>query len=339
MPRLQLTTEEITTIQGLLDELVERYSSAESQAFHKKSAVYCHRLPERVRCFLNDFRLEEPDDGCAIVSGFPMDQERIGPTPEHWKNRSSTPSTAREDMLFVLLSNLLGDCIGWSTQQSGYMVHDIFPIQGNEGEQLGTGSEELLWWHTEDAFHEYRGDYIGMMCIRNPDSVPTTIGTLENIEIPKGDVKLLFEKHFHIRPDESHLKKNRGGNREADEQLEEAFDRMEHHNVAPPRIPVLFGSPDNPYMRLDPYFMEEADTPEAQAALDRLVAQLDETIREVPLADGDFCFVDNLKAIHGRKAFKARYDGTDRWIKRVIIARDLRKSRGSRTDTEARLIL
>jgi len=43
--------------------------------------------------------------------------------------------------------------------------------------------------------------------------------------------------------------------------------------------------------------------------------------------------------VHGRRAFKARYDGRDRWFKRMSITRDLRKSRESRTDAASRVIL
>ena len=339
MPRMELSQADVQQIQTLLAELAERYDTAECQEFQKNATVLSHRLPESVRTFLTQFRLTEPDDGCCIISGYPFDQGKIGPTPAHWKNRADKPSTREEDMLFVLLGSLLGDCIGWSTQQSGYIVHDIMPIKGNEGEQLGTGSEELLWWHTEDAFHPYRGDYIGMMCIRNPDHVPTTIGTLEDVDLDPNDVDLLFEESYSIKPDESHLKKNRSGLRQGDRALEDAFNRMEERNTNPPKMAVLFGSKTNPYLRLDPYFMDKATTEEAQGAFDRLVEKLDDAIREVPLQDGDFCFVDNLKAIHGRLPFKARYDGTDRWLKRIIIARDLRKSRDERMETESRLIL
>jgi hypothetical protein len=34
--------------------------------------------------------------------------------------------------------------------------------------------------------------------------------------------------------------------------------------------------------------------------------------------------------VHGRKPFKARHDGTDRWLKRLDVTLDLRKSRAAR---------
>jgi alpha-ketoglutarate-dependent taurine dioxygenase len=56
------------------------------------------------------------------------------------------------------------------------------------------------------------------------------------------------------------------------------------------------------------------------------------------LEPGDFVFIDNYRAVHGRKPFKARYDGNDRWLKRINITRDLRKSRDARLSSTERLI-
>jgi alpha-ketoglutarate-dependent taurine dioxygenase len=56
------------------------------------------------------------------------------------------------------------------------------------------------------------------------------------------------------------------------------------------------------------------------------------------MESGDFCFLDNYRVVHGRKPFKARHDGTDRWLKRVNVVRDLRKSRTARQSAMARTI-
>ena len=70
-----------------------------------------------------------------------------------------------------------------------------------------------------------------------------------------------------------------------------------------------------------------------------LVQALDARLADLVIQPGEICFVDNRKAVHGRRAFKARYDGRDRWFKRMSITRDLRKSRESRTDAASRVIL
>jgi hypothetical protein len=87
------------------------------------------------------------------------------------------------EALLILLGALLGEALGWATQQGGSIIHDIFPIKECENEQLGTGSLQTLWWHNEDAFHDYRADYIGMACLRNPDNVATTIASIDDVRI------------------------------------------------------------------------------------------------------------------------------------------------------------
>ncbi|MNZ69489.1 Enduracididine beta-hydroxylase [compost metagenome] len=73
-------------------------------------------------------------------------------------------------------------------------------------------------------------------------------------------------------------------------------------------------------------------------ALNYLINEIDNQIESVALQSGDILFLDNYKVIHGRKPFKAKYDGNDRWLKRLNIVRDLRKSRDARVNPESRII-
>lgn len=336
--RLVLTPQEAADIREQLAELSGRYESVEDLRFHQLAAVYAHELPRRVREEMIDFRATEPASALLIVSGFPIDGEKIGATPHHWETEATGGRAKEEAMLLVLLGSLLGDCIGWSTQQDGRLVHDIFPIKGNEKEQLGTGSEQLLWWHVEDAFHPYRGDYLGMACLRNPDRVPTTFAAMADLELDPAHLAALFEPHFTIRPDESHLQKNKKSDRELNCTLSAAYERIEKMNSQAEKIAVLFGDPGAPYIRLDPYFMDRVEDEAAQQAFDALVKTVDAKLEDLVLETGDFCFIDNYQGVHGRRPFKARYDGQDRWMKRINVTRDLRKSRPSRTGALSRLI-
>lgn len=342
--RIVLDAGEVQEIKGLLAELSARYGSAEAPEFLDEADVIAHDLPRRLRQEMRRFRLHEPEEAILVVSGYPIDQQKIGPTPAHWKEHYPQNDIVEEDMLLVLLGSLLGEPIGWSTQQDGRVVHDILPIKGHEHEQLGSGSEELLTWHVEDAFHPYRGDYLGMMCLRNPDRVPTTFAAVSKVKLTPDQIAVLASPHFTIRPDESHLPKNRGngnGNgRHPEEEAvrERAYAKIEKMWNQPEKIPVLFGDPRSPYIRLDPYFMDPAEDPQAQAALDDFTKKIDEALEDRVLEPGDFCFIDNFQAVHGRKPFKARFDGTDRWLRRINVVRDLRKSRDSRLGAAARVL-
>lgn len=334
--RVVVSSEEVAAIRGLLARIAERYDAVEDPAFLRSAPVLAHELPERLRTEFYEFKLEEKPS-VLIISGYPIDQERIGRTPEHW-NRPKQAGVFREEALLVLFGSLLGHPIGWSTQQDGRVVHDILPIKGHENEQLGSGCKQTLTWHTEDAFHPYRGDYICMACLRNPEHVPTTICSIDEVSIEERYKDILFEPRFVIRPDESHLPKNRG-QQTSEEDLEAAYEQINKMNTAPDKLAVLYGHKDAPYVRVDPYFMDRLeDDPEAQEALDALVAEVDEKIRDIALDAGEFCFIDNFQAVHGRRPFEARFDGTDRWLKRINVVRDLRKSRAARPAADSLVI-
>jgi Fe(II)/alpha-ketoglutarate-dependent arginine beta-hydroxylase len=341
MKRIALTDGEVDAVQRLLAGLCSRYESVDDPAFLNEAPVAAHELPRRVRCFLNDFKRLEPAGGC-LISGYPVEAHRIGPTPSHWKSREGVSPTLAEEMLFILFGSLLGDVFGWATQQDGYVIHDVLPIKADEVEQISTGSRQPIWWHNEDAFHPYRGDYVALMCLRNPERVPTTYASVEAIGLDREAVKTLFEPHYVILPDLSHAAQNGAGaeaHSEGDAALREAaYRQVKQLHDAPQKQPVFYGDPKSPYLCLDPYFMNPPDDDRALAALNKLMAAIDERLTEVVLSPGDFLFIDNYRAVHGRKPFEARYDGTDRWLKRLNITRDLRKSRAARRDCSSHII-
>lgn len=336
--RFVLNGDEVAAIKKLVDEIASKFDSVEDPEFLSHAAVWAQELPRRLRAALVDFRLNEPDAAHLIISGYPVDEDEIGPTPEHWNrpDEKHSPALAYE-IFFVLASSLIGEPIGWKTQQAGRIVHDVMPVKGMEQEQIGIGSEMTIWWHTEDAFHPMRGDYLGMMCLRNPDEVPTTFASMQNVKLDPKDWETLFQPHYVIKPDNSHQQANAAP--EDESELEQVYRRIEEMKRHPDKIAILSGDPRSPYVRIDHYFMDRLeDNPRAQEALDNFVKAVDEQIGDLLLMPGDIGFIDNMKAVHGRRAFKARYDGRDRWMKRINITRDLRKSRAERASATSRII-
>jgi Fe(II)/alpha-ketoglutarate-dependent arginine beta-hydroxylase len=332
MDRLEMDAAELRAVTELLDELEDGFESFDSDEVLHQATVLAHQLPARIRSYLNAFRLEQLS-GVLCISGYVVDQDRLGSTPAHWRDRPRRSPAHREELLLVLLGSLIGDPFGWATQQDGRLVHDVIPIRGHENEQLGSSSESLLTWHTEDAFHPMRGDFLSFACLRNPYGAVTTVGYVDGLELPDHVREILFEERFSIRPDESHLAKNNSV------PVAGIFESIEEMNCNPDQVAVLFGDPNRPYIRADPYFMiVRDDDVEARSALDDLVKAMDELMFDLGLESGDFCFLDNYRVVHGRKPFKARHDGTDRWLKRINLTSDLRKSRAARASREVRVI-
>jgi Fe(II)/alpha-ketoglutarate-dependent arginine beta-hydroxylase len=327
MDRLEIDATERRELTRLLAEIEGDFENLESDEALQRLTVCAHELPSRIRSTLNAFRMEQMS-GVLCISGYVVDQDRVGPTPAHWRDRPTPSPTRREDLLLILFSSLLGDPFGWATQQDGKLIHDVLPIKGHEHEQLGSSSEAPLTWHTEDAFHPLRGDFLSFACLRNPYSAATMIGYADSLDLPDATRGILSEERFGILPDESHLAKNNSSRDTA------MFDQVNEMQGNPTPVALLFGDPARPYIRADPYFTTVAPgDQEAQDALDDLVREMDEKIFDLHLQSGDFCFLDNFRVVHGRKPFKARHDGTDRWLKRINIARDLRKSRAAQSGT------
>ncbi|HKG81123.1 MAG TPA: guanitoxin biosynthesis L-enduracididine beta-hydroxylase GntD [Pyrinomonadaceae bacterium] len=340
MNQLTLSNNEVSSINGILVDLSSRYHSADDPEFLRRAPFFAHNFPNRVRAFLHDFRTMELPSGIGLISGYPIDEWKIGRTPKHWKCSETAYRTLEEEMLLILFGSLLGEPLGWATQQDGHVIHDVLPIEGHEHEQLGSSSQEFLTWHVEDAFHPHRCDYLGMMCLRNRQRVATNVASIDSISLSPEEVEILFQPRFTIWPDESHLRKNRSNQQNGgDDQLDKAYENIERMKTNPEKLAVLFGDQQSPYIRLDPYFMQRLENDEeGQAALDSLVQKLDEKIHDLVLEAGDFVFIDNYRVVHGRKPFVAKYDGTDRWLKRINLARDLRKSRAARLTADSRII-
>jgi len=135
MYKVQVTDSEVEQIQLLAKEIGTRYASVEDKGFLHDVAMYAQELPRQLRTSLNDFKSSEPS-GVCLISGYPVLDAEIGKTPAHWKEKLLPSPTQEEEIYFFLCGSLLGDPIGWSTQQDGYILHDILPIKGHEKEQL-----------------------------------------------------------------------------------------------------------------------------------------------------------------------------------------------------------
>lgn len=246
---------------------------------------------------MHPVRIERPP-----FSGGLDDALRPYPTPTSLDDLSSPPYTdpifSEIDLRLRTSASRFGSVYGYTQEQNGAIVQNLFPIKKNETTQISSSSKVTLEMHTETAFHRYMPSTVLLFCMRGDPEAGTNIASLEDI-LPNLDIptKKALKKHEFIT------------------EIDESF-RSDDYMQQPLQMSVLNESETT--LTYDRALMVGA-TPEAEQALATLSRVIDGVMKTITLQTGDLLIIDNKRAVHGRTPFQARYDGTDRWLKRVLV--------------------
>ncbi len=310
-----LEDSQIAEIGQLLDEIMGGRDSIELLPFLELAHIFAQELPRSIRKAFYEFKTFE-DTGILIVKNNLIDENRFGLTPPALPMKD-VELLQREEVLHILYCSLLGEPFGWSSIQRGNVINEVFAVKENATLNVSSGSKLYLGLHTEDAFDDNYGEFLGLMCIRNTYKTPTQFSYIEEAELPELVKKTLFEKRFKIASNPAH-----------------------HIRKIEKKSAILSGDYNSPYLRVNFNFIEnqaEGDA-EAEYALRELLRIMEENSFAISLEKGDYVYIDNLKVAHGRKPFTPMFDGKDRWMKRVYITSSLKKSRVLRNGALGRTI-
>lgn len=301
--------------QNITDFLIQRtfnpFTSVNIfDSFITTSSQLVRFLPTVLTERLMEFRRYGNQDGVYLIRNFPINEKKIGPTPKHWAQSAQTKEHFETEMYLLGVTSVLGEVFSFNTQHDGNIIQNIVPLVSDRYEQVGTGSKVFLEWHTEDAFHDFSADFIGLLCLRSDPSAATTFSSIRNMHIPDRYKQLLSQKKYYAGIDKAH-----GGTGRAEDGVP---------------ISILEGDYKDPSLRIDTSCIAAVD-PEAEEALNHLISQMNYTACQVVLQQGDLLIMDNRNVVHGRTAFDPKYNGTDRWLQRVSISVDFRKSSALRS--------
>ena len=261
------------------------------------------RLPVRLLESLRGLRTEPGPAGILLIRNLPVGSDGLPDTPSvpHSVEREATVAAATA----MLLGQQLGDVFAFRSEKDGALVHNVVPVPALADSQSNGGSVELEL-HNENAFHPHRPDLIGLLRLRSDHE--GTAGTLlssirkARVLLDDADLAILRQPRFVTQAPPSFR---------ADD--------------APVAHSVLTGSLDDPDIQVDFNATRAADG-EAAAALRRCNDALLQVASELFLCPGDMAFLDNRLVVHGRTEFAPRYDGKDRWLHRVYLHLDGRRS-------------
>lgn len=229
----------------------------------------------------------------------------LPPTPADAAAPIKRGSYVGEWALLALASSL-GTVVSYREQRAGQMFNNVLPMRGWEDEISSQGSRTMLGLHRECTFSEVGPDFIGLYCHRGGE-VATTVVSAARLQ------QRLGERHWNVLREPRFITP-----------LPPLFRRG---STAPTRYQphrVFLGDRGNPEIRVDATLTFGTDR-DAEAALEELrtVAWHDDVVERVVLKPGDMLFLDNRRCLHGREAFKARFDGFDRWLVRLYVKTDL----------------
>ena len=191
--------------------------------------------------------------------------------------------------------------VGYAQEQNGAIIQHVVPNPKTEYQQISSSSKVDLGLHTETAFHPYKPDYVFLMCLRGDENAVTTYATMSDILSELDDVCLtvLFQPMYLTSVDESF--------------------RTNGEPDTPVVTSVLYETEHTGLSMCYDATVMKGTTPAAQNALEEFGRAVVKHTREIVLKEGDLLIINNARAVHGRKPFQARYDGTDRWLLRTLV--------------------
>jgi enduracididine beta-hydroxylase len=324
--RVNLTADEAIEIRRLCRTLGREHGSTNAGPLLRRLNRLPEEMPPKVVEQLTAF-MNGPEADVAVISRHMIRDHDLGDTPQVQKDPTATLTSLEYEMVAMLYGSILGTVFGWATQQNGHLVNDIIPMETFADQQVGASSKVELAWHTEDAYHPGRADFICLFCLRNPTGAPTTVASIVDIQADHPLARRLFEPCVRIAADDAQAA---GAEAAGIEDWTEAA-------VEP--VPILTENGHGIEMRVDPAYMSVNDEVEgAHEAVTDFCGAIDAHLTELALTPGDLLIVNNHRAVHGRRPFKPTYSGRDRWLKRVNVARDFQSRLPYCTDAERRLL-
>jgi L-asparagine oxygenase len=209
---------------------------------------------------------------------------------------------------------------GYTSQQHGVIHNNIIPIEKFTDTAGHSGSAKReLGLHVEDA--SYNGDnglnispdFLTLHYFRNPAAVPTLVSFPDWEVVSSKTRKMLSEKWFFNKTNPA-----QGGAR----------------NDPSKPVSVLYGpNESDPWLRINTAKLNiDNYTTEQAAALSEIKAHLETRRINLALRAGEIAIIDNRRVLHGRPTYTKeqypKYDGTDRWLRRLTVTNDSSRLKG-----------
>lgn len=243
-----------------------------------------------------------------MIQGAPVGP--LPPTPED--NHLGLARSTRMARIALLIASVLGDPLAYQAECYGHLVQDMVPSRALAYKQQSQGSRVELELHTEQAFSLRRPDWVVLACLRGDPAARTYLFTAKQLcqLLTSGERDALRQARWTTTIDESF----------------KPFVPNPDEVRGP--MPILAGPGSDPSIVFDQDLIRGLD-PEADDLRKKVIDLYLEHRTSYVLRPGDIVIVDNQRAVHGRSPFRPQFDGTDRFIARLMAVRDLATFKGA----------
>ena len=287
---LTLIEEERRSLNSALAGVESTPYGAHFCSYHNELCQRHSLVPEKLLNVLSDYREARGSAGALLIRHV-LSEINIAPTPTVPFVGMASEVVGTEALL-VLLAGTVAMPIGFSDWHGGDRVQNLYPIPEMSRKQCASNAV-YLEMHTETAFRPRTPTHIVLLCLRNLDlNAETVLCDLRGVidELPPEARELLSMKCFRFRD-----RDGRFGPAYAIDIEQDGVRRL-HFAEA------INGSDDS-----------------SRAVLSELKARIADSSITLCLQPGDLLFIDNRHMIHGRLPLTPKYDGTDRWLQRVLL--------------------
>ncbi|TDU04470.1 alpha-ketoglutarate-dependent taurine dioxygenase [Streptomyces sp. 846.5] len=236
--------------------------------------------------------------GALLVRGLPL-TTTVPATPTGSFGPADEQPLGTERVLASVVTHL-GEPFSYQEWDGGVLVHNKYPIRAHRDVQFGSNAVEFLV-HTETPFRELSPDYLALLCLRGDPQhrAKTRVAPIARIvaELPAELRERLRQPLYAFETDNPVVEVGGRGLTQPHPLLTERTGRTVIEYVED---------------------LVAVDAPGAEA-LAAIRSRIAECHTDVDLRAGDLLILDNLRVVHGRNAFQPSYDGTDRWLQRMLI--------------------
>ena len=224
---------------------------------------------------------------------------QIPPTPT--EGRVNPSETEEASQALIAHANKFGFPVAYKQEQLGQLIHNLIPSKKFENDQISGSSKVELEFHTESAFHPYKPNHVHLLCLRGDKQAATTYADLEDIlqELSPKTIEALQYPWYETGIDQSF---RTNGQQNKNQIITPLRKKTEWELCYDGEL-------------------THGQNPEAQEALNELRQTIRKVVKQIVLQAGQILTIDNKTTVHGRTPFQPRYDGTDRWLQRVLTIR------------------